>query len=394
MLWKLLRQHISTVQLAGFALANLVGLTIVMLAIQIAADVRPLMSDEDSFVRKDYLVITRNVTTAGAMRGNVGEFSEADIADLTAQPWCRRVGRFTSCEFSIDATIGVGDDGRAMRSQIFFESIPDEFIDVDPGQWGFDPARPEIPVIVARDYLSLYNFGFAATQGLPRISEGQVGMIPIQFTLGGNGERQSIPGRIVGFSGRLNTIIVPEEFMRWANERFGEGNTRAPLRLIVEVSKPGDVAIEKYMDQHRYDVAGDKMNNSKANYFLTVATSIVVAVGIVISLLAFFVLMLSIYLLLQKNTRKLRDLLLLGYSPAEVARPYKLLVLAINGAVFVLAFVLMLIARGYYLPTLKALGLASAPVFWSLLIGLGIMAAITVGNIIAISRKVNALWRE
>ena len=33
--------------------------------------------------------------------------------------------------------------------------------------------------------------------------------------------------------------------------------------------------------------------------------------------------MLSIYLLLQKNTSKLENLLLIGYSPAKVALPYQ-----------------------------------------------------------------------
>ncbi|MBR1474164.1 MAG: ABC transporter permease [Muribaculaceae bacterium] len=394
MLWRLLRTHISASQLIGFSLANLVGLTIVILAVQFYRDVQPVFDDDESFIRKDYLVITRNVTSAGAMMGGTSEFSDQDIADIEAQPWCRAVGRFTSSEFAINATVGLADSGRALRSQFFFESIPDDFIDVTDAQWSFDPARPEVPVIVSRDYLSLYNFGFAATQGLPRISEGQVGMIPLMFTFSGNGRNEVVPGRIVGFSNRLNTVIVPDEFMRWANDRYGQGNVTRPLRLIIEVNSPGDVAIEDYMTQHRYDVAGDKMNSSKANYFLTVIVSVVIAVGIVISLLSFFVLMLSIYLLLQKNTRKLQDLLLLGYSPQQVARPYMLLVLAINAAVLVLAVVLMLLARLWYLPMLHAFGVAGASVMPAIAVGLVIMALITAGNLLAIRRKVAALWLQ
>ncbi|MBQ2075397.1 MAG: ABC transporter permease, partial [Muribaculaceae bacterium] len=143
-----------------------------------------------------------------------------------------------------------------------------------------------------------------------------------------------------------------------------------------------------------YDVAGDKMNSSKANYFLTVIVSIVIAVGIVISLLSFFVLMLSIYLLLQKNTRKLQDLLLLGYSPNQVARPYMLLVLAINAVVLILAIALMLMARLWYLPMLHAFGVAGASVLPAILVGLLIMALITAGNLLAIRRKVAALWLQ
>ncbi|MBQ7689737.1 MAG: ABC transporter permease [Muribaculaceae bacterium] len=392
LLWKLLRKNISLVQLIGFGIANLVGLTIVILVVQFYRDVQPVFGDEESFIRKDYLVITRSVTSVGAMMGTPSEFSEADIADIEAQPWCRQVGRFTSSEFSIYATVGLGNSGRSMYSQFFFEAIPTDFIDVTDAEWEFSPSQPEVPVIVSRDYLSLYNFGFAATQGLPRISEGQVNSIPLSFTLTGNGRSEALPGHIVGFSNRLNTVIVPEQFMQWANERYGNGGHRQPLRLIVEVNSPGDVKIDQYMVEHHYEVAGDKAQAGKASYFLTVVTTIVVAVGVVISLLSFFVLMLSIYLLLQKNTQRLRDLLLLGYSPAQVSRPYKLMVLAVNGVVLVLAVVAMLVARAAYRPMLEALQIPPASVWIAIAIGTAIIALITTGNIIAIHRKVKALW--
>jgi len=393
LIWKLLRKHISASQLIGFSIANLVGLTIVILAVQFYEDVKPVFNDEESFISKDYLVITRNVTGVGAMLGNSGEFSDADIADIEAQPWCRKVGRFANSEYSIYATIGLTGD-RAMRTQFFFESIPGDFIDVNDAEWGFNPARPEIPVIVSRDYISLYNFGFAATQGLPQLSESMMGKIPLSFTLTGKGLNEVLPGRIVGFSNRLNTVIVPEEFMQWANERYGTGMKQQPLRLIVEVNSPGDIKIENYMKDHHYDVAGDKMSSSKANYFLTLIIGIVVVVGIIISLLSFFVLMLSIYLLLQKNTRKLQDLLLLGYSPAEVSKPYINMVIVINASVLLLSLVIMLLGRSYYMGMLSVFGTGGAGIWVSLIVGVVIMGLITTGNVIAIKRKIASLWRN
>ncbi len=390
-IWKLLRQHISKGQLIGFAIANLIGLTIVLLAVQFYRDVRPVFNDEESFISKDYLIITRAVTGAGAMMGNNGEFSDSEIAELAQQPWCRQVGKFLNSDFAIDARLGVGS-GHAMHTQFFFEAIPDEFIDVDANAWGFTPGKPEVPVVISRDYLSLYNFGFAATQGMPKISEGQAEMLPLEFTMSGNGKRQVMPGRIVGFSNRLNTVIVPQEFLEWANQYFGTGAPQQPQRLIVEVNSPGDIKIEQYMDDHHYEVAGDKMSSSKANYFLTVISGIVIAVGIIISLLSFFVLMLSIYLLLQKNTRKLQDLLLLGYSPSQVSKHYIMLVVALNACVLVLAIVLMLFGRMAYMDMIHAFGVSGSGVGIAILIGFIIMGAITTGNIMAIRKKVNSLW--
>ncbi|MBQ1723559.1 MAG: ABC transporter permease [Muribaculaceae bacterium] len=391
LMWKLLRKHISTSQLIGFSVANLIGLTIVILAVQFYNDVLPIFNDEESFIRKDYVIITRNISSAGAIMGTSAEFSDEDIADIEQQPWCRKVGRFTSSKFSVVASIG-GGTSPMIRTMFFFESIPNSFLDVDSTSWHFNPQRPQVPVIMSREYLSLYNFGFAATQGMPKVSEGEVSSVPLSFNLSGNGHYDMMGGRIVGFSNRLNTIIVPDEFMRWANARYGTGEVQQPLRLIIEVNRPGDPKIQSYMDAHKYMIAGDKMASSKTYYLLTLVIIIVIVIGVLISLLSFFVLMLSIYLLLQKNTKKLQDLLLLGYSPAQVSKPYVKMVFFINMAVLVASIVLMLLARSCYMPMLREMGTKGGSIVPALIVAVVIMGAITAGNVWAIRRKIKSLW--
>jgi hypothetical protein len=216
--------------------------------------------------------------------------------------------------------------------------------------------------------------------------------VPLSFNLSGNGHNDMMGGRIVGFSNRLNTIIVPDEFMRWANARYGTGEVQQPLRLIIEVNRPGDPKIQSYMDAHKYMIAGDKMASSKTYYLLTLVIIIVIVIGVLISLLSFFVLMLSIYLLLQKNTKKLQDLLLLGYSPAQVSKPYVKMVFFINVAVLVASIVLMLLARSCYMPMLREMGTKGGSIVPALIVAVVIMGAITAGNVWAIRRKIKSLW--
>ncbi len=59
--------------------------------------------------------------------------------------------------------------------------------------------------------------------------------------------------------------------------------------------------------------------------------------------------MLSIYLLLQKNTSKLENLLLIGYSPAKVALPYQMLTLALNAVVLFLSVGIVIYVRSNYM---------------------------------------------
>ena len=392
LLSKLLRKNVSSMQLGGSAIANLIGLIIVGIALQFYLDLRPIFNDEESFVKSDYLVVTRKVTGMDALMGG-SEISEAEVADIEAQPWVRRVGRFTASDYEVRAAVALGSSGAAMTTQLFFESIPAEFLDVNSAEWRFDERNPVIPVIVSKDYLSLYNFGFAAAQGMPKISEGMAGMIPLQFTISGNSLSQSFSGRIVGFSARVNTILVPEEFMHWSNSRFGSGSAAGASRLIVEVNAPGDIKIEQYIADHNFDVAGDKANSNKAGYLFTIAVSVVAAVGVLISLLSFFVLILSIMLLLQKNTKKLQDLLQLGYTPMQVSGYYIRLVLRVNDAVLILALVLIFVARLIYLPMLEPLGIEAASTALTIVAVIGLVALITIGNAVAIMRHVNKLWR-
>ena len=392
LLGKLLRKNVSVGQLVGFALANVIGLCIVMIGLQFYADVRTVFSGEDSFINKDYLVLTKKVGGLDAVGGlfsrgdsKAGVFSSKEIAQLSSQPWVRKLGTFSSSKYNVVAVVAQPGQG-GLETQMFFESMPEEFLDVEGADWQFDPVRPqEVPIIIPKDYLALYNFGFASSQGLPRVSEGMVGLIPIQFYLtGSQGQSLSVTGHIVGFSSRINTIIVPESFMAWSNRQLGIVSPPDEVsRIILEVSQPGDAKVEQYLDAHNYEVAGDKMNRNKANYLLTISLVIVLAVGLLISTLSFFILSLSIHLLLQKNTEKLRILLLLGYSPFEVARPYERLVALVNLGVYFFAAIALFVVRGLYLPRLEGLA-APSSIFSALGLGLVIILLISLGNILAI----------
>lgn len=390
--WRLLRKNVSAGQMTGFAVASLIGLVIVLLALQFYIDIKPMFSSEDSFMRRDYIVLTKTVSSVGSLLGSSAEFSDTELDDLARQPWVRKVGQFTTPQYRIYGSLTFGN--RGLRTYLFYESVPDEFIDELPDGWGFDPAEGKVPVIVSRDYLSLYNFGFAATRNMPKISEGMVGMVPVQLTLTGNGRSETVEGRIVGFSNRLNTIIVPQQFMQWSNERFGTGENRQPSRLIVEVSSPGDKAINEYTAAHGYEIAGDKADSGKASYMLRLLTGIIITVGAIISLLAFFVLILSISLLLQKNSRKLQDLLMLGYSPAQVSAPYVKMVVAANGAVLVVACAVMLVCRHLYLPLLSAMGIDSGSFIVPIVVAIAIIGCITVTTICTIRRRVVKLMKR
>ena len=169
MIWKLLRQHISVAQLAGFFLANLCGMVIVLLGIQFYKDVLPVFTQGDSFMKKDYVIVSKQVSTLGSLVGKGGTFSRAEFA--------KRTGAFTPAQFQVSA--GMGMAGMQLSTAMFFESVPDEFVDVRLEGWTYREGQTEIPIIIPRNYLNLYNFGFAQSRNLPQLSEGVMGMMTL-----------------------------------------------------------------------------------------------------------------------------------------------------------------------------------------------------------------------
>lgn len=394
MVWKLLKQHISKAQLSGFFLANLCGTVIILLSVQFYQDIRPLFTQADSFMSNDYLIISKKISTLGSLVGRGTNFTKAELADLEEQPFVKQVGAFKPAQFKVSA--GMAFQGANVSTAMFFEAVSNNFLDTKPEGWGFVEGQEEIPIILPRNYLNLYNFGFAKSRSLPQLSEGMLGMVTLDIRISGNGSRINMRGRIVGFSNRLNTILVPESFLDWANNHYGNKQEMPLSRLIVEVNNPADKRIVKYMDENGFEVEGNQLDTGKTTWFLKLIIGLVLLVGIIISVLSLYILMLSIYLLLQKNTIKMESLLLIGYSPAQVARPYQLLTIALNLLITGLSILFVHIVRNSYVDTIATLlpGMKQGSVIMLWIAGLALFTVASVLNFIIIRRKINQIWER
>lgn len=395
LVWKLLRQHISVPQFAGFFFANLVGMLIVLLGFQFYHDVLPVFTAKDSFLKADYLILSKRVGTADVFTGRGHEFSGSEIDDLSAQPFVTSVGKFTSTNYRVDASLSVNGIP-LMKTDFFFESVPDDFVDVSSSEWEYKPGDKRVPIILPRSYINMYNFGFAQTRSLPKISEGLLGMIDLGILIRGNGQEERFHGKVIGFSNRLNTILVPQSFMDWSNARFAPGEPTKSTRLIVQVGNPADERVTTYLEKKGYEVESDKLAAEKTTYFLRMVVSLVMVVGLVISVLSFYILMLSVYLLVQKNASKLENLLLIGYSPARVAMPYQVLTITLNVAVLFMAWALLSAVRGYYMDILTTLfpQMESGGLWPSIVAGLILFLVVSVLNVIVVRRKVMRVWHR
>lgn len=396
LVWKLLRQHISIPQFAGFFFANLVGMLIILLGIQFYNDIQAVYDGEDSFMKADYLIVNKKISTMSTITGRSNTFSEDEVADFKSQKFVERMGAFTPSSYNVRASFNMEGMAR-MSTEMFFESVPDEFVDVARDKWSYEEGSTDIPIILPKNYLDLYNFGYAQSRSLPKLSEGILGAISLTIRIDGNGRMDEYQGRIVGFSSRLNTILVPDAFMKWANRVYANTEqAKETSRLILEVNNPTDDAITSYLQDNNYETDQDKLDASKTTYILRIIVGIVMSVGLVISILAFYILMLSVYLLVQKNSTKLENLILIGYSPAKVSLPYQALTVGLNVLVFILSFGLLIVIRKVYMEMFENFfpDMTAPSVTPSLILGITLLIVVSVLNIVAVRSKVVSLVRK
>lgn len=395
LVWKLLKQNMSIPQFVGFFFASLFGMFIVLFGYQFYRDVLPFFQDKDSFMKSDYLVISKRIDTNTSFSGRTNNFSSSEINHLSQQPFIQKVGSFHSANYQSEVSMDV-QGNRLFDSEFFFESIPDAFVNVPLSEWKYDGKDDIVPIIFPKSYLAMYNFGYARNHSLPKISEGLVGMLDVQIHIRGNGQEQTLKGKVIGFSSQLSTILVPESFMVWSNQRFSSTPQNEPNRLIVDVANPTDTQFSQYLEKKGYEVENSNSSAEKMAYFFRLIVVIVMMIGLIISVLSFYILMLSIYLLVQKNTSKLQNLMLIGYSPSQVAQPYQLLTLSLHGLVFVLAIGILAIVRPLYMDVLYNLlpSLDNGSLGPTCLLGVVLLFVVTAINSWIIRNKMASIWKS
>lgn len=391
LIWQLLRKHISIFELAIFFIANLIGMTVILSGVQIYSDLKPILTGENSLIGNDYIVITHAVERVGI---NTEVFGKEDIEALRQLEPVNNVGSFSASKFEVDGSIMF--NGRRLSTMLFFESVPDEFIDVETRSWGYNSGDTTIPIILPRNYLNLYNFGFSSTQNLPQITEDIIKSVSLGLRLSGNGITDDYTGRIVGFSDRINTILVPNDFLSWANKRYADINDQDPTRLILEVSNPSEPELITFFEEHNYEIENKPSESSKALFILKVCVAIIIAIGVIFCILSIIILTLSIYLLLQKNVNKLENLVLIGYTPRRVATPYKVMTLVLNLSILAISLVLIYIAKEHYMTYLSEIAgrtLTSSPTT-AILTGIIFTTIIIAFNFFIINRKIREISRK
>jgi hypothetical protein len=315
LLKKLIKAAGGSVKMLMAVVGLSVAILLILFAVQLQSNYDQLLnekSNKDSIT--NFLVINKvlNNQTIGSTT-----ISPNDVSDFKKQNFVQEVSVIIPSRFK--ASIQSNSSRFPFYTDIAFESVPSSFIDVATENWKWDATAGYIPIIAPNMFLDFYNFQFSFSQNLPQLTPDVVKMIgftvSVQTPLG----NVQYPGRIVGLSNRITSLLVPEEFMNWGN-KFSAGNNTQPSRLIIKTKDPGSPELVKYLDKNGYTTDADKTRFSKYRTIVNTVAGISWATGAIMLAFALLVFTLFIQLTITACKTEIELLVTLGASPKQLKR--------------------------------------------------------------------------
>lgn len=309
--------------IAGLSvIGTLLGIMIILFTVDFYVDYNAITKNSKDALGKDFIIITKKINELHTTGLLSTDFTEKEINKIKEQPFFEEVVGFNKNLYQ--AYIESKSDGFPLKfsSLVTFEAIPDKFLDVNTKEnWEWTPSSSFLPVIVPRSYINMYNFGMADMQGLPVISEKMISNFTVELNVSGNGQSGSFDTKIVGFSDRIESVIVPQSFIDYSNKKYSSTENHNPTKLIATTEDVSNPAIVKFLEDKGYFTNQEKLKGSKSSQVLNLTVSVVIFLGLLVMLLSLIGFIQQTQIKISKSKEVIYKLFLIG-TPFKELRNY------------------------------------------------------------------------
>lgn len=300
-----------------FSYAGLaVGVMLLLCCVQLYINIDQLLKEKNP--RKngyDFISVTKTITNENMGKDN--RFSITEIEDFKKQSFIADAAPLLSNQFRVKMSAG---DIIPFSTDLFLESIQNSFIDTLPSSFTWQPGQTTVPIIFSADFLEMYNV-FAPAQGLPQISESSIGAVNIILECSAPDETvMKFRGNIVAVSDRLNTVLVPESFLKWSNKLFSTQPQQPAARVYIKTTDANSVPLQNYLQQNNYHVNKDKTKFGRIKSILQAIVAGLGGLAILVVLLSVLLFSFYLQLMISRSRDNLQLLLTLGYSTLWLSR--------------------------------------------------------------------------
>ncbi len=358
MLVQLILKKQKPAQLLLAVFGAVFGMLLLLGSFQVYEDIRAVLNGGDDMLSSHYVVVNKEVSVFNTLALASTEFSDQEMEKIKAQPFTESLGEFKAGLFSAKAFIDPNEspDFPPLYTDLFFEALPNAFIDIKPSDWNWKEGDNTVPIIVPSDYMNMYNFGFAPSQGLPQLSKKTVSLASFKIKISGNGKEEVLKAHVAGFSNRINTILVPGAFLDYANAAFGTKARKKPSRLIISTKDPSSPELQQFLADNGYETNEENLKNSKLNSLLRIIVNICLGIGGVIIVMSLLSFVQYSQLIINRSVYELQTLIKLGYNYTLLWQKYFLFYLFVFVFVFILALTGLHYGKSFFITLMAGKG--------------------------------------
>ena len=312
--------------------------------------------ENSEMLSKNTIVIQKKVTSGPLLGLNNPEFSDEQIDEVRSMEFVESCDPIRSNTFDVVLSI---DDPLipAFNSNIYVQSVHEDYLDVKTDHWDWDEGSKILPIIMPRDFLMMMN-NFLSASNIPQLSDDLVLDLKIDLNIGPRNYRETIHARIVGFTNELSSILVPEYFLNWANQKYGEKDKEVISQLVVK-SKDGQFGLlENYLEQKEFESKKSQLLIAKLKSTLGVLLTIISAISLLAVFLSMLVLIQYLQLIMTKNDYEIRTLLRLGHAPNQLIKVFLRYFMSLFSVIAVLSLLLFISAKYYLQETFISNGIS------------------------------------
>jgi hypothetical protein len=295
-----------------------VGVLLLLCSVQMYINMQKLTKEGN--IRRngyDYVAVTKNVSGETVQHAEANMFAQKDIDEIKAQPFIEDVAPVLANQFRVQLSAG---ELLPFQTEFFIESLRNDFLDTLPPSFSWQEGQEILPIIFSSDFFEIYNVVFAPGQNLPQFSRKNAAGIRFLVTCFGNGQQQNFVAQIVAFSDRVNSVLVPESFLKWANTTFGSQKTFQVSRIFIKTKDANNPELIKYLDTKGYAINKEKTILGRNKMLIQNVLSGLGIFGLVVVILALMLFSFYLQLIIARSKDNLSLLLTLGYSPAWLSR--------------------------------------------------------------------------
>ena len=312
--------------------------------------------ENSEMLSKNTIVIQKKVTSGPLLGLNNPEFSDEQIDEIRSMDFVENCDPIRSNTFDVVLSI---DDPLipSFNSNIYVQSVHEDYLDVKTDHWDWDEGSKTLPIIMPRDFLMMMN-NFLSASNIPQLSDELVLDLKIDLKIGPRNNREKVHARIVGFTNELSSILVPEYFLNWANQKYGEKEKEVISQLVVK-SKDGQFGLlENYLEENEFESKKSQLLIAKLKSTLGVLLTIISAISLLAVFLSMLVLIQYLQLIMTKNDYEIRTLLRLGHAPNQLIKVFLRYFMSLFSVVAVFSLLLFIPAKYYLQQTFISNGIS------------------------------------